>query len=244
MGEGIDYDWVERYWFDEMTYRESFLKPKLPEVKFEWKHLENPCKEIPMGTKPKFDVGDKVRLTTGSSPLIVQRQYRSAYTGEWEYQLEYLSGVARTTHKESNLVAYEKDEEMTTEKKLYEIKETSALFDNKTRTIGYGHKLAVNSKGEWVMEIKGSGEIMAVSKDQVEEVLPYTIDVQFSNSSNTYAYLAEAGEFQTGFYIVEGQYGNGWQIAQVVKVDTKSRKATKKFKTFGKIALDNVPSED
>ena len=195
-----------------------------------------------MGATPKFGIGDMVRLTTGTSPLIVQQQHRNKYTGEWEYDLEYLSGVSKTHRKESKLVAYEEDEE--TEKKLYEIKETSALFDNKTRTIGYGHKLAVNSKGQWVMEIKGTGEIMAVSKDQVEEVLPYTIDVQFSNSTNTYAYLAEAGEYQTGFYIVEGQYGSGWQLAQVVKVDSKSRKATKKFKTFGKIALDNVPSED
>ncbi|MEB4987997.1 hypothetical protein RXP21_28995, partial [Pseudomonas aeruginosa] len=98
--------------------------------------------------------------------------------------------------------------------------------------------LATNSQGEWVMEVKGSGQIMAVAKDKVQEVLPYTIGVRFNNNGATYHYLAEKDKFPMGFYLVQSYVHDSFQVAQVVQVDTKSPKATVEFSPLGKLAVD------
>ena len=116
------------------------------------------------------------------------------------------------------------------EKQLYEI-------DNGSITKIYGHKLAVNSLGEWVMEIKGTGQVISVDKKNVSEVTPYSIRVQFNTNGQTYEYLDEKRQFEPGeFYIVDGYNGGAYAIARVVAVDTKSKHATKEFSPFKKIS--------
>lgn len=125
-----------------------------------------------------------------------------------------------------------------TEKKLYQIniQETPAF----SYTIKYGHKLAVNSSGKWVMEIKGTGEVITCDKDDVEEVLPYTVSVQFETGKQIYNYLAEEGSVElNAFYIVDVPYLTqyspvGRYIAQVVKLDTKSP-AAEEIKLLAKL---------
>lgn len=113
--------------------------------------------------------------------------------------------------------------------KLYEI--TTA--DGKL----YGHKLAVNSQGHWVMEVKGTGTVLAVDKNNVEEVMPHTISVQFDSSKQAYAYLAEAGKYKVGeLYVLDAPYGRS--IVQVVAVDTKSVQATKQFEPLAKLVTE------
>ena len=113
--------------------------------------------------------------------------------------------------------------------KLYEI-------SRGTETL-YGHKLATNSQGQWVMEIKGTGDVIAVDKATVQEVLPYTIAVQFESGKQTYSYLAEAGKYQIGeFYIVDTPHGRA--IVQVTGVDTRSSAATKQFTPIAKLLTE------
>ena len=113
--------------------------------------------------------------------------------------------------------------------KLYEI-------SRGTETL-YGHKLATNSQGQWVMEIKGTGDVIAVDKATVQEVLPYTIAVQFETGKQTYSYLAEAGKYQIGdFYIVDVPSGRA--IVQVTGTDTKSAAATKQFTPIAKLLTE------
>lgn len=120
-----------------------------------------------------------------------------------------------------------KGDDMTT--KLYEI-------SRGTETL-YGHKLATNSQGQWVMEIKGSGDVIAVDKANVQEVLPYTIGVQFETGKMVYSYLADAGKFKEGeFYILDAPHGRA--IVQVVEVDTKSAGATKQFTPLAKLLTE------
>ena len=120
-----------------------------------------------------------------------------------------------------------KEQDMTT--KLYEI-------SHGTETL-YGHKLATNSQGQWVMEIKGSGDVIAVDKANVQEVLPYTIGVQFETGKMIYSYLADAGKFKEGeFYILDAPHGRA--IVQVVEVDTKSAGATKQFTPLAKLLTE------
>lgn len=119
-----------------------------------------------------------------------------------------------------------KEEDMN---KLYEIQ----LNDKKL----YGHKLAVNSQGHWVMEIKGTGEVISVDKCYVEEVMPHTIGVQFETGKTVYHYLAEAGKHNVGdFYVVDALHGRA--IVNVVGVDTKSGSATKQFNPIAKLVTE------
>ena len=113
--------------------------------------------------------------------------------------------------------------------KLYEITATGRVV--------YGHKLATNSQGQWVMEAKGTGEVFAVDKSYVQEVLPYTIGVQFETGKSTYHYLADAGKYQTGsFYLMDAP--NGRAIVQVVAVDTKHASSTKHFTPLAKLLVE------
>jgi hypothetical protein len=113
--------------------------------------------------------------------------------------------------------------------KLYEITTAAGKL--------YGHKLAVNSQGHWVMEVKGTGTVLAVDKSNVEEVMPHTISVQFDSSKQAYAYLAEAGKYKVGeFYILDAPYGRS--IVQVIAVDTKNVQATKQFEPLAKLVTE------
>jgi len=113
--------------------------------------------------------------------------------------------------------------------KLYEIKHEDQTL--------YGHKLAVNSAGKWVMEIKGTGAVLAVDKSEVEEVMPHTISIQFDKGKQAYAYLAEAGKYKVGeLYVLDAPYGRS--IVQVIAVDTKSVHATKQFEPLAKLVTE------
>jgi hypothetical protein len=125
-----------------------------------------------------------------------------------------------------------KEENTMAEKKLYQIGEDFG-------GVKYGHKLAVNSAGKWVMEIKGTGEVITCDKDNVEEVMPYTVSVQFETGKTVYHYLAEKGSVElNAFYIFDSPMGRA--IAQVIKLDTKSPAATKEFKPLAKLLTANV----
>jgi hypothetical protein len=116
-----------------------------------------------------------------------------------------------------------KESEMATEKTLYEI---TRMGDLKS----YGYKLAVNSAGQWVMEIKGSGDVVAVDKATVSEVIPYTVGIKFAQQGQTYNYFNEAKDLVEGDALVMDGYGSGdYQVALVVAVDTKSKEATKEI---------------
>jgi len=113
------------------------------------------------------------------------------------------------------------------EKKLYQINDDFL-------GVKYGHKLAVNSSGKWVMEIKGTGEVITCDKDNVEEVMPYTVSVQFQTGKQIYSYLANKDQVElNAFYIFDSPQGRA--IAQVVKLDTKSPAASVEFKPLAKL---------
>lgn len=94
----------------------------------------------------------------------------------------------------------------------------------------FGTKLATNSEGKWVMEVKGTSEVVSVDKYEVEEVIPHTIDIKFFNGSSDrkYSYLAPKGKYNIGeVFVLENQ--NGVSFVTIVGVDTKSSSAHKEF---------------
>jgi len=120
------------------------------------------------------------------------------------------------------------NEEVTDKTKLYEIQ----LPVQGGSLTAYGHVLAINSAGKLVVEIKGSGEVIAVDPKQVQEVLPYTVGVKFTTSSGatTYHYLDEKRQLKPGdFLVMESALSQGLCIAMCTAVDTKSKTATKEI---------------
>lgn len=102
----------------------------------------------------------------------------------------------------------------------------SKLFQTKESTPRFGTLLATNSAGKYVIEMKGTGEVLTFDKGDVEEVKPYTVRIKFQDSSNEYDYLSRKGDVEKGDMIIVD--GNG-HIAKVTAVDTKSDRATKEL---------------
>lgn len=194
----------------------------------------------------KFYAGDRVRLKNGIAEIEITKIHFQYSPSGYPYVVyldgKYVKSDITVTHRnQDDFVPYDGESKMTMyTNKLYTWKQTYTTLDVATIESPdlYGHYLATNSQGEWVMEVKGSGQIMAVTKDKVQEVLPYTIGVKFGKSSQVYHYLAERDKFPVGFYLVDNYNVDGFQVAQVVQVDTKSPKATVEFTPFGKLAVD------
>lgn len=172
----------------------------------------------------EFYVGDVVKLKGGTSELVVLAVKGDYVTAK--YLKSDVTLFNRPVHQ-FNLV--KKEAKMTDTVKLYQ-------FPSATGEDLYGHYLATNSQGSWIMEVKGSGTILAVDKAKVVEVLPYSLGVQYCAGGTVYNYLAEKDKFTLGFYLYETS--SGWQVVRVVKLDTKSNKATKEFTPIGKLPVD------
>lgn len=109
----------------------------------------------------------------------------------------------------------EEGEAQMTNNELYQIKDTDT----------YGTILATNSQGLKVFEVRGTGEVKTVKKEDLEEVIPYTVGVRFLESrGNTHDFFAEKGVFEVGDIIFNTSY-SGPMV--VTKLNTKSKSATK-----------------
>ena len=135
----------------------------------------------------------------------------------------------RESYYEDLYQTYQTQQKENTMTTLYEI--------TKGKKTLFGSKLAVNSAGEWVMEVKGTGEVISVTKELVTEVLPYTVSIKFINSHNTpYHYFATEGQYAVDdLIVVDGGF------ARVSEVGTTSRKATK-WLTGWKVSSEYVAS--
>jgi len=150
-----------------------------------------------------------------------------------DYNPHWYTRVARTRYgnvtNPCSEVAMETEKKEETMNKLYEIR-----YENNSL---YGTKLAVNSRGEWVMEVKGTGEVISVNKCSVEEVMPYTIGVQFDAGKTIYHYTSEKGKYSVGdVCILDAPMGRA--IVSIVAVDTKSQSATKQFTPLAKLVTE------
>lgn len=203
-----------------------------------------PIHSNPVRTFPR--VGDKIRRSRGNDPQTV-------------YKVDYHAGLVWATYDKSGEDYYENGQfindivvieegkkEMT--KKLYGfddtviIKEkgkdemTKQLYEFKVEDkTAYGYKLAVNSAGLWVMDVKGSDVPVAVDKETVKEVVPYTVDVEFLGSFNTYSYTAKEGDWKVGDLAIVNE-----GLATVKAINTKAKSATKDLseEATGKVMLD------
>jgi hypothetical protein len=92
----------------------------------------------------------------------------------------------------------------------------------------FGHKLATNRAGMWVMEIKGTDEIVTVASGNVQKVMPYTVSCRYlGGGSSGYSFFAKLGEVKKGDIVYHPEYDTP---LMVTAIDTKSEKATKWLK--------------
>jgi hypothetical protein len=123
---------------------------------------------------------------------------------------------------------------------LYEI-----TLEDKTT---YGTKLAVNSQSNWVMEEKGTGQIIVVPRSSVKEVKPYTVDLKFTTGHTVYSYTSSPGKYEVNDVLIMPDVGFGPGFAIVVGVDTTQAKASKELQAkaskelqpIGKVMLDKT----
>jgi hypothetical protein len=124
-------------------------------------------------------------------------------------------------HGTANRLPWESDE--TTNAKENDM---AKLFQTKEETPRFGTMLATNSAGKYVLEMKGSGDVLTFEKSEVEEVKPYTVGVRFELNGIEYHYLSRKGDVEKGDVLFVSGSGS---YAFVTSVDTKSDKATKEL---------------
>ena len=186
-----------------------------------------------MGDYPvsNFKVGDSVRLKNGTAEILVTYVLGTYVYGEYVNSTNTIG----PRHPDA-FVHFTKDDNQ-----KGKAMNTNTLYQfsgDTTATAYFGNHIGTNSQGQWIMEVKGTGQILAVDKKDVEEVLPYSLGIKFLNGNGVvYNYLANKGKYDLGFYLMKDKMGET-VIVQVVSLDTKSKIATVDFKPIGKLAVD------
>lgn len=155
------------------------------------------------------------------SPFMILDVGPYPFNNQLRYDAQYLPGPTVEDRKEYLIKAIKVEEEITTmTNKLYQVIGTET----------YGTYLAINSEGKYVLEMSGTKEVKAFSKTQVEEVLPWTFDVEFNDSRlQAYSYQGDKDSVKVGDLLFSKESD---KFVFVVAVDTKSKKATKRFNGF------------
>ncbi len=186
----------------------------------------------------KFNVGDIVKVkSTGNHYTVVSE------AGSWypicepvptNYGLKRVIPNSRRELAKDNLVFVGKASEY--KEKLKKEKEMNTLYEFKVMGVThYGTRLAVNSAGKWVMEVKGQDLPTVVDKNDCEKVVPYTIKVvSLTGSSNPCHAVVEKGKYRVGQLFLTN---NG--IVKVVQLDTGVEGA-KDFKPQAEVLTKEV----
>ena len=85
----------------------------------------------------------------------------------------------------------------------------------------YGTYLATNSCGQYVIEEKQTGQIVTMSADEVEEVLPWTFSAK---NGNTEKHFTGPDTIKKGEVLLQPKTTKFWVVTDV---DTKNKTATK-----------------
>ncbi len=180
----------------------------------------------------KFKVGDYVRLKKGLAKMVVvkvkdhqvQADYVSRKNAGYSGNLKW-----RSEHDFVRYDALETTENTKSEKENTEMK--NKLYQTKESTPRFGILLAVNSQGKLVLEMKGSGDVIAFEKAEVEVVTPYTFAVRFPSNNIEYHYLGTDGEVEVGDMVMLDSSPVGkFEVARVTAVNTRSDTANVVFK--------------
>lgn len=176
-------------------------------------------------TWDKFKVGDLV--TIGGSNKVAEIIFKD---GCDYYKYKYLISGAVNGGYAHYLKLYTGEiENIETDKNKKPM--TLYSFPKADGSTGYGAHIGTNSQNKYLIEEKGTGEIHVLDKEVLEEVLPYTYSVRYNGNGAEYDFIGEPGTVAKGDFLIQSpaSSSNAFQLVQVTNVDTKSRKATKRF---------------
>lgn len=212
---------------------------------------------------PPFEIGDLVRLKRGHTVMTVRAvehmRGRHKYTNEivsgWFIRASYRSSerwhgtcedgweqwrVAQHYQRwDGDVPDNQGDEDMATEDQDNGV-EIGTLFQVTGEDL-FGTYMATNSKGQYVLEMKGKdGEVKAYNADAVEEVVPYTIGVRKvtseGNSRSVIHWQVKPDAVVKGDLLVNG---DGTRFV-VKALDTKSKRTQKTPTDLRKIMTEAV----
>tara|TARA_R110002072_G_scaffold63430_3_gene157837 strand:+ start:4863 stop:5390 length:528 start_codon:yes stop_codon:yes gene_type:complete len=166
-----------------------------------------------------FQVGDIVKLRHASAPQRVTEVFDHVIS------TEYLN-THHTYHKRAaaqfELISEEENTTMT--KKLF-----------KTADDQYGTMLTKDSQGNYVLELKGSNDVKAFDPKTLEEVLPYTVLIQWASGAQKH-YEVSKGSLSKGDIVISDQ---GLILGRVEDIDTKNRNPSSNH-TFQKVGTSPI----
>jgi hypothetical protein len=167
----------------------------------------------------RLQVGDLVRKKYGTKTIEVMHDYGNYFYGR------YVHSGASSGRLSIGDVVRVNEQKNETEQGYGKMK--GKLFQTKDGRFGIG--LAVNSAGKYVLEMKGTGDLVAYDKSEVELVMPFTYNVQFNGVGTEYSYLGKEGTVKVDDLLLKTDGSKGIVIAKVTAINTKSEKATKYF---------------
>jgi hypothetical protein len=165
----------------------------------------------------QFNVGDIVTKLYGKKPAEVT--YVPSYSGG-QFTCRYLESKQTFYAREYDLKLHEEETEMAADTKtLY-----SFTIEGKIR---YGTHIGTNSQNKYLIEEKGTGDIHVFSKEDLEEVVPYTFSATMGGKETHY--VGTPDTLKKGDVLLYTG-SNTPQVAVVTGVDTKNKSARAKFK--------------
>ncbi len=169
-----------------------------------------------------FSKGDIIVSKSGHRPMVAESD---VYKGTYRFYARYVhSNVQRYVYRDTMKLYDEQPPAKENAMTIYTIK----LAEGKTT---YGTKVGVNSANKFLMEEKGTGEILVVAPDAVEEIVPHTVSVSEIGSERVnYHYMIEPGKLLPGDLVLHTSKGSKeFSLGIVRAVDTKF-KAAKEFR--------------
>lgn len=170
-----------------------------------------------MAFTPKFQVGDIVIKRSGKKPFEITSTPYSVYSS---YTGRYLHNGASVYAEEQYIKIYEQEDQEMATKTLYS-------FNDNGKAV-FATYLATNSENKYILEVKGTGDIVVKDPKELEEVLPYTFSVKVSGKE--LHYIGEPGKLKKGDWLILDTGNRGYEIVTVEAIDTKNKTARSKFK--------------
>lgn len=181
-----------------------------------------------------FKVGDLVRLKNGWTAMkvaAVSNGYVAACYGPESYD-QFLSGHAppgQERHHTEFVPWGTKGPKIINMKIMNRFKENERMsrklytWQNAEGTTCYGTRLAVNSRGEWVMDPKGGGQPIAIEAERVAPVVPYSVKARdYRTGSVAHYRVSPQAGLQIGHMVLQA---NG-QLLTILETDTRSEKTS------------------
>ncbi len=160
-----------------------------------------------------FQVGDIVRLKTGSSAQKVLEVDDKVIRAQY---LSRLHDCDRPRWRDASdyVLKYDK-----------ECKPMETLYQTTSLPTRFGVKIATNSRGKYVLEMKdGRGGVEVFEPHLLEKVVPFTVDleplVKHNNRQGNIHLVAKPDQVEKDDILLELNTGEIWRVVQL---DTKNR---------------------